>query len=109
MLIFPAGPWNRSVFRAFLVIVESNRVRITQQAQDAARRLRGGEAVSAEQVEVLVFERGEPGHVLVSDLVALGAELSDSSVDVSGRPEHDGVQNQAQRAELVPIPSRYAW
>jgi hypothetical protein len=31
-----------------------------------------------------VLERGEPGDILVSDLVALGAELGDGVVDVAG-------------------------
>ncbi len=58
-------------------------------------------AVAAEQVQVAVLERGEPGDVLVPDLVALGLELGDGGVDVLRRPEHDGVEDQAERAELV--------
>jgi hypothetical protein len=48
-----------------------------------------------------VLERGERGDVLLADLVALGLELGDGGVDVTGRPEHDGVEDQAERAELV--------
>jgi hypothetical protein len=48
-----------------------------------------------------VLERREPGDVLVADLVALGAELGDGGVDVPGGPQHDGVEDQAERAELV--------
>jgi hypothetical protein len=33
--------------------------------------------------------------------VALGLELDDGGVDVAGGPEHDGVEDQAERAELV--------
>jgi hypothetical protein len=55
--------------------------------------LAGGEAVAAQDVEIAVLERGQPGDVLVPDLVAFGAELRDGSVDVSGRPEHRGVQD----------------
>lgn len=55
-----------------------------------------------------MLERGEPGDVLVPDLVALGAQLDDSGVDVQGRPEDHGVQDQPERAELVlhPVPVR---
>lgn len=48
-----------------------------------------------------MFERGEPGDVLLAGLVALGAELGDGGVDVLRRPEHDGVEDQSERAELV--------
>ncbi len=61
----------------------------------------GGEAVAAEQVQVAVLERGQARDVLVPDLVALGTELGDGGVDVLRRPEHDGVEDQAERAELV--------
>ncbi|OKH94812.1 hypothetical protein AB852_11575 [Streptomyces uncialis] len=44
------------------------------------------------------------GDVLVPQLVALGAELDDGGVDVAGGPEHDGVEDQAERAELVRHP-----
>lgn len=46
-------------------------------------------------------ERGKAGDVLVADVVALGAELGDGGVDVLRGPEHDGVEDQAERAELV--------
>jgi hypothetical protein len=39
--------------------------------------LRGGERIPSKAVEVLVAQRGQPGHVLVADVVALGAELGD--------------------------------
>jgi hypothetical protein len=55
-----------------------------------------------------VLERGEPGDILVTDLVALGAELGDRGVDVARRSGHDGVEDQAERAELIlhPVPVR---
>jgi hypothetical protein len=48
-----------------------------------------------------VLERGQAGDVLVADLVALGAEPGDGGVDVLRGPEHDGVEDQAEHAELV--------
>jgi hypothetical protein len=48
-----------------------------------------------------VLERAEPGDVLVTDLVALGAEPGDGGFDGAHRPEHDGVGDQAERTELV--------
>lgn len=76
--------------------VESGGIRVAQWPQAAAGWGGGGEAVAAEHVEILVLERGEPGDVLVPDLVVLRAELGDGGVDVPGRPEHHGVQDQAQ-------------
>lgn len=48
-----------------------------------------------------MLEWGEPGDVLVSYLVAFDAKLGDGGVDVEGGPENDGVENQAEPAELV--------
>jgi hypothetical protein len=78
-----------------------SRVRVAQRAQGAGGRGGGGEAVAAEHVEVAVLEWREPGDVLVPQLVSLGAELGDGGVDVLRGPEHDGVEGQAERAELV--------
>jgi hypothetical protein len=36
---------------------------------------------------VLGLERGQPGSVLIADLVALRAELADGGVEVDGIPE----------------------
>lgn len=48
-----------------------------------------------------MLERGQPGDVPVLDLVTLGTESGDGGVDVASRPGHDGVEGQAERAELV--------
>lgn len=88
-------------FRAGLVLVQLWDIRVAQRAQGADCRDAGGEAVAAEQVQVAVLERGEPGDVLVPDLVALDFQLGDGGVDVAGCPERDGVEDQAERAELV--------
>ncbi len=44
---------------------------------------------------MLGAERGEAGHVLVADLVALGAELIEGSVHVQRVPEHVDVDHGA--------------
>jgi hypothetical protein len=41
-----------------------------------------GEAVAAQDVEVLELQRGQAGDILIADLVALGAQLGDRVVDV---------------------------
>ena len=46
-------------------------------------------------------ERREPGDVLGADVVALGAELVERRVHVDRVPEHDDVDHQPERAELV--------
>lgn len=48
-----------------------------------------------------VLERGEAGDVLVLDVVALGAELGDGGIQVAGVPQDDGVEDQAERGELI--------
>ena len=52
-----------------------------------------------------MFQRGEPRHVLVPDLVALGTQVGDCGVDVPGGPEHHSVQDQAELV-LHPVPVR---
>jgi hypothetical protein len=48
-----------------------------------------------------VLERGQARDGLVPDFVPLGAQMRDGGVDVPGGSEHHGVQDQAERAELV--------
>ncbi|MDT0318550.1 hypothetical protein RNC47_09405 [Streptomyces sp. DSM 44918] len=60
-----------------VIVVQLDRVRVAQWAQAAGGRGRGGETVTAEQVQVAVLERGEPGDVLVPDLVAPRLQLGD--------------------------------
>jgi hypothetical protein len=52
-------------------------------------------------VEVVADERREPRDILISDVAAFGAELVQRGVHVAGVPEHDAVQDEAERAELV--------
>ncbi|GLV79920.1 hypothetical protein Shyhy02_79200 [Streptomyces hygroscopicus subsp. hygroscopicus] len=79
-------PRDVSVLGAVVVLVQLRRVRVAQRAQDASRRNAPGDAVAAEQVQVLMLERGEPGDVLVPEFVTLGTELDDGGVDVADRP-----------------------
>ncbi|GHJ26887.1 hypothetical protein TPA0910_13200 [Streptomyces hygroscopicus subsp. sporocinereus] len=76
-----------SVLGAVVVLVQLRRVRVAQRAQGAGGRDARGDAVAAEQVQVLMLERGEPGDVLVPEFVTLGPELGDGGVDVAGGPE----------------------
>ena len=66
---------RRSLLLAVVVIVEVDGIRVAQGPQPL-HRLGGGEVVPAQDVQILVLERGEPGDVLVADLVALRAELA---------------------------------
>jgi hypothetical protein len=51
--------------------------------------------------QVGAYERGQAGHVLLTHLVALCRELTDGGIGVDSRPQHDAVQDKAERAELV--------
>jgi hypothetical protein len=68
-----------SLVVAVVIVVEIDGFRIAQRAQ-AVARLGCGEAVAAQDVQIPVLERGQPGHVLVPDVVALGAELDDGGM-----------------------------
>jgi len=57
--------------------------------------------VAAEQVDVVVTERGEPLDVGVVDGVAVAPELGEGGVEVAGVLQHNGVEDQAEGAELV--------
>lgn len=54
-----------------------------------------------------VDKRGQAGHVLVTDRVALRLESADGGVQVDHRPQNDAVQDETQDAQLVfqaPLP-----
>lgn len=63
-----------------------------------------GEGEVAEYLDVLVLQRREVREVLIGDLVAGGAELGDGVVEVLGVSEHERVEREAERAELVFLP-----
>ena len=48
-----------------------------------------------------VPERGQPGDVLVVHGLAAAAQVLDDGVEVARVPQHDGVEDQAERGELV--------
>jgi hypothetical protein len=55
----------------------------------------------AEHLDVLVLQRREPLEVIVGDLVPGGMQLGDRVVEVLGVPEHERVEREAERAELI--------
>src|SRR5215203_833056 len=76
---------------------------ITQRTRRwSGRRREGG---PAEHVDVLVGERGEPGRVGVVN-IAGGAQLAERGVGVAGVPQHDCVEDQAERAETQRRPAK---
>jgi len=44
-------------------------------------------------VQVAAYERGQPGDVLVEDLVAKGTKAPEGGVHVQGVPEHHAVED----------------
>ena len=63
----------------------------------------------AEHLDVLVLERREALEVFVGDLETGGSEICDRVVKALGVPEHERVEREAERAQLVFLPSRYGW
>ncbi len=51
--------------------------------------------------DVLVLQRGEPREVLVADFAAVAAEVADRVVHVLGVSEHEYVERESERGELV--------
>jgi hypothetical protein len=47
-----------------------------------------------------VPERGQPGDSLVAHGLAAAAQALDDGVEVTGIPQHDGVEDQAEGGEL---------
>lgn len=60
-----------------------------------------GKGVAAEHVDVREAKRRQAGHVRGVHLDALGAELSEGRVHVDRVSEHNDVDHEAERAELV--------
>lgn len=46
-------------------------------------------------------ERGQACDVLIADVGAVGAQLLQDGVQVAGVAQHEGIEDQAERAELV--------
>ena len=95
------GPARGACGIAVVIVVEFARVWVPQWAQGVGGRDAGGEAAAAKQVQVEVLERGQPRDVLVAQLMALALQLGNGGVDVLRGLQSDGVEDQAERAELV--------
>lgn len=50
---------------------------------------------------MLVLQRGEPREVLVADLAGTVAEVVDGVVHVLGVSEHEHVERESERGELI--------
>ena len=64
-------------------------IRVAQRLQHRVHGRRG-EGVAAEQIDVLVAERGQPGGIGVGDRPPSGAQSAHGDVHVSGVPQHPG-------------------
>jgi hypothetical protein len=98
----PAGGWPPAG-RLPVVLVGSIGV-----ADGPGGQVRKDKAAGAVDAQVLADERGQAGHVLLEHRVALGPELTDSGVQVDGRPEGDAVQDEAGGQRQRPLPRRDA-
>ncbi len=58
------------------------------------------------EVDVPAHVRREALEIGIEDGVAGRAQLADGVVEIDGVPQRDRVQDEAERAELVFIPSR---
>ena len=58
-------------------------------------------AYRPEEVDVLEQERRDPGDIGIGDAPAFLGELVDGGLDVGRVPQGDGVQRQAEGAELL--------
>ena len=59
------------------------------------------EGVSAKEIDVLEGERRYPGDVRLADVPSFAGKLVERGLDVGCVPECDGVQRQAEGAELL--------
>jgi hypothetical protein len=73
----------------------------TGRAAGAGRRVAAVEEYRPSMLTCLSPNEGQPGGVLTDDRVTGGPQTRDGGVDVSGVPQHHGVEHQAEHAELV--------
>jgi hypothetical protein len=90
-----------------VVIVEVDGVRVAQGPQPV-NRLGGGEAVTAEHVEVSVIERGEPGDVLVPYLVAPARSRATAASMYRVVQSTTALRTRPSDPSWSSMPSRYA-
>ena len=60
--------------------------------------------VATEEVQVLVDERRESPDISVRNGVSIGLQLAQYGIQVACVPEHDRIDDEAQRAELIFLP-----
>ena len=60
--------------------------------------------VPTEEVQVLVDERRESPGIGVRNGVSIGLQLAQYRIQVARVPEHDRIDDEAQRAELIFLP-----
>jgi hypothetical protein len=94
-------PQARDDRRVMLLVVLVRGVGVAQPADGSWGQVGKDEGIGAVDPQAAADERGEPGHVLVPDRVALGLELADGGVQVDGRPQNEAIQDKAEGAELV--------
>lgn len=63
--------------------------------------MRQREGERPEHQDVLVLQRREPREMLVGELAAVVAEVADRVVHVLRVPEHEDVEREPERGELV--------
>jgi hypothetical protein len=78
---------------------------ITERAQLAtSETVWQREGVTAEHIDVLVTEGRQTCDILVEHLEAFVAQLVQGGIHVDRVPQYDGVEDQAERAELILLP-----
>jgi len=90
---------------ALLLVVLVRGVGVAQVADGARGQVREGESIGPVDAQVPAHERGEPGHVLIEDRIALGPELGDRGVQVHRGPQDHAIQDESEHAELIFEPS----
>src|SRR6266487_2540087 len=63
--------------------------------------LRKRERISAQQIDMIITQRGEAFHILCCDLHSSSSHLLQRSMHVQGIPEHHGVDDQPQGSKLL--------
>ena len=62
--------------------------------------------ITAQQIDVLVYQGRQPGDIFRLHGRSLGAELLQSRINIEGVPEDDNIHHETECAKLVFPPSR---
>jgi len=62
------------------------------------------ERIAPKEIDVVEHQWRQPSDILGSDWEAFPCQLLDGGLDVQRIPEHDDIEDQAQRAQLVFLP-----